>query len=126
MQNARNLLLLVILLASPVLAQMGTPPETISSSDAKAAAAQFDAKCMAGQWHEQVNNPFRWIFEVHGDKLKIWRTDGFVSGKFRRNGSAWKGDLKWGNGETWQNVLLTPTCDCDQVHTNQAWWFQRK
>jgi len=80
---------------------------------------------MAGQWHEQVDNPFRWIFEVRGDRLKIWRTDRFVAGEFRRKGDAWQGELTWGNREKWRNVWLTPTCDCDEVHTNQGWWFKR-
>jgi hypothetical protein len=49
----------------------------------------LDTRCLAGQWHEQVENGFRWIFEIRGDKLQIWRTDHFVSGKFRREGSIW-------------------------------------
>jgi hypothetical protein len=125
MRNARNLFLLFMLVACSAFAQVGTSAGASSTGDAKAAALPFDSKCMAGQWHEQVANPFRWIFEVHGDKLKISRTDRFVSGKFRREGSSWKGELKWGNGETWRNVMLAPTSDCDEIQTNQSWWFRR-
>ena len=121
MRNSGALLLFFALVACPVLAQMGNS----STRNAQAADLPFDSKCMAGQWHEQTSNPFRWIFEVRGDKLKIWRTDHFVSGKFHREGSSWKGELKWGNGEAWRNVSLTPTCDCDEIYTNQAWWFKR-
>lgn len=123
MRNPRRLFLLVMLVACPALAQ--TSAGTPSSRDPKAPAVVLDPQCLAGQWHEQVDNAFRWIFEVHGNRLKIWRTDHFVSGRFKREGSTWKGELKWGNGETWRNVLLAPTPNCDEVHTNQSWWFRR-
>ena len=126
MLNARKLFLFFVLVVFPVSAQNETSPGSSSAREAKAAARPFDARCMAGQWHEQIDNPFRWIFEVRGDKLQIERTDRFVAGKFRREGSSWKGELKWGNGETWRNVSLTPTSNCDEIRTNQGWWFKRR
>jgi hypothetical protein len=126
MRNARKLFLVFILIAFPASAQLETSAATSPARDTKAAALPFDSRCIAGQWHEQTDNPFRWIFQVRGEKLEIWRTDRFVSGKFRREGSSWQGQLKWGNGETWSNVSLTPSSDCDKIHTNQSWWYKRK
>lgn len=126
MRNAHKFFLLFVLIACPASAQNETSAGTSTTRDAKAVALPFDARCIAGQWHEQIDNPFRWIFEVRGDKLTIERTDRFVAGKFRREGSDWKGELKWGNGETWRNVSLTPSSDCDEIRTNQGWWFKRR
>jgi hypothetical protein len=125
MRNARKLFLVFVLIAFPASAQPETSAATSPARDTKAATLPFDSRCIAGQWHEQTDNPFRWIFEVRGDRLEIWRTDRFVSGKFRREGSSWQGQLKWGNGETWRNVSLTPSSDCDEIHTNQSWWLRR-
>lgn len=126
MPNARKLFLLFALIALPAAAQNETPARTSSAGETKVVVLRFDSRCMAGRWHEQIDNPFRWIFEVRGDRLTIRRTDRFVAGKFRRDGNAWKGELKWGNGETWRNVSLTPISDCDEIHTNQGWWFKRR
>ena len=126
MRNAHTLLLLVAFVAGTVSPQTKISAEDVSSQEQKAAVVHFDARCMAGQWHEQIDNPFRWIFDVRGDKLKIWRTDGFVSGHFGRKSGSWQGDLKWGNGEVWRNVSLTPSTDCDEIRTNQIWWFRRR
>jgi len=71
MRNSCKLCLLGILLASLTLPQVVISAGASSTRDAKPAAVLFDSKCMAGQWHEQVDNPFRWIFEVRGDRLKI-------------------------------------------------------
>lgn len=125
MPNACKVLLLAALVVCPALAQTGPSAGPSSAPRAKDAAVPFDSRCMAGQWHEQVDNPFRWIFEVRDDRLKIWRTDRFVSGNFRRKGNTWEGELRWGNGESWRNVLLTPTPDCQEIHTNQSWSFKR-
>jgi hypothetical protein len=81
---------------------------------------------MAGQWHEQSDNQFQWVFAFKRNSSTIWRTDGFVSGKFHRENSSWIGKLKWGNGEVSKDVLLMSTSDCAAIRTNQSWWFMRR
>lgn len=81
--------------------------------------------CLNGVWREQYDNPLSWKFDVTGNTLTIRRTDNFVTGTFSKSATSWKGQLKWGNGDTWNNVVLTPTAACDQVHTNQSWWYRR-
>jgi hypothetical protein len=81
--------------------------------------------CINGVWREQYDNPRSWKFDVTGNTLTIRRTDNFVTGTFSKSGGGWSGQLKWGNGDTWNNVVLTPTAACDQVRTNQSWWYRR-
>jgi len=81
--------------------------------------------CLDGDWKEQYDNPMIWSFAVHGDTLKIMRLDNFVSGEFTKKEKSYVGELHWGNGDTWKNVILTPTDDCSQVRTNQSWWYHR-
>ncbi|HEY2470694.1 MAG TPA: hypothetical protein VGI45_23065 [Terracidiphilus sp.] len=57
--------------------------------------------------------------------MKIVRQDSFVSGTFTRSEDGWKGDLNWGNGTVWPNVILTPSDDCQSVNTNQFWYYKR-
>src|SRR5437763_16779484 len=69
-------------------------------------------------------NPLEWFFTVKDEHLEIVRGDGFVRGRFTRQGNDWVGDLEWGNGER-TNVVLVPTGDCSEVKTNQVWWYKR-
>jgi hypothetical protein len=79
---------------------------------------------MAGQWHEQSDNQFRWVFAFKRNSSTIWRTDGFVEISSREQ--LWIGKLKGGNGEVSKDVLLMPTSDCAAIRTNQSWWFMRR
>src|SRR5258708_33171827 len=53
-------------------------------------------------------------------------TDGFVSGDFTPAGKVWSGLLRWGDGETWNGVGLSPAENCREGRTNQSWWFKRE
>lgn len=85
----------------------------------------FPAKCLDGDWKEEPTGTALWNFELHSDTLSVHRNDGKVSGTLRRVGDDWKGNLIWANGENWSNVIYTATRTCDQVTTNQSWWFSR-
>jgi S1-C subfamily serine protease len=91
--------------------------------------------CLQGTWPERSPTPqpnsYSWAFTFQsdpgGDTLHIVRNDGFVSGDFQPLDASghWIGHLKWGDGQLWSNVDLTPTADCKEIRTNQAWWFRR-
>ncbi len=89
------------------------------------------SSCLNGDWPEQLvgrpdqPNTLIWHINVQGDTLQLARRDGFVSGTFLKVQDDWKGDLKWGNGDIWHNVLLSPTKDCRMVATNQFWYYKR-
>jgi hypothetical protein len=88
-------------------------------------AATVSESCLNGTWKEQYENPLSWSFSVNGSSLTIRRDDNFVSGVFTKSGSVYKGELHWGNGDVWRNVVLTPNEDCSQVRTNKSWWYRR-
>jgi hypothetical protein len=85
----------------------------------------FSPQCLNGTWREQYDNPLSWNFAVAGTTVTIRRTDNFVSGTFNQSGNDWVGQLHWGNGDTWNNVVLTPNSNCNEVRTNQSWWYRR-
>jgi hypothetical protein len=91
----------------------------------KAAEQAEITTCLNGIWREQYEPPKSWLFTVDGDSLTIQRTDNFVSGTLSKNGDNWIGQIRWGSGEVWPNIVLTPSPDCTQVHTNQSWWYRR-
>jgi uncharacterized membrane protein YgcG len=85
-----------------------------------------ERNCYAGIWRENQLNQFRWTIELSNDGLHIERTDGFVKGTFVRSGALWNGSLSWGNGDTWTGVVLYNANDaCNEIRTNQRWWFKR-
>jgi hypothetical protein len=88
-------------------------------------SASIFPSCLNGIWEEQYQNPASWSFVVDGDSLRLQRNDGFVSGVFAKVGDQYTGDLHWGNGEVWKNVVLIPNPDCSEVRTNQTWWYHR-
>jgi len=100
-----------------------------------AAAPQQDLPslpaCLEGVWPEQLvgrsvgSDTLKWNIHVQGTVLTLTRQDQFVHGTFAQSGTQWAGDLVWGNGETWHNVILSPTPDCQTVSTNQFWYYQR-
>jgi len=98
---------------------------TIRFETAPGLAVESDPGCLSGTWAQDQASDWRWKFEAQGDALNISRTDGFVSGSFSRTGTVWTGQLHWGSGETWNNVVLSSTENCREVHTNQVWWFKR-
>jgi hypothetical protein len=81
--------------------------------------------CLNGIWAQDQVSDWRWRFQRQDDRLTISRTDGFVSGTFAPAGNGWSGQLRWGNGETWNGVVLSPAENCREVRTNQSWWFKR-
>ena len=81
--------------------------------------------CLNGVWREQYINPLSWRFSLTGNNLLIRRTDNGVSGTFSKSGINWVGQLKWSNGTTTDNVILSPTPDCKEIRTNQSWWYRR-
>ncbi len=82
--------------------------------------------CYNGIWHENQPNEFRWEIAVSENELRVRRTDDFVSGTFLPSGPGWNGTLNWGNGETWTGVVLHSANEaCNEIHTNQRWWFKR-
>jgi len=85
----------------------------------------FSTRCLNGNWKEEPTAGLLWSFDLHGDVLNAKRHDGFVSGSFRLSGNDWKGALVWGNGERWGNVVLSPTRSCNEIYTNQSWWYVR-
>ena len=85
-----------------------------------------EASCYEGVWREDQPNQFTWTFSREGNNLHISRNDGFVSGLFTRSGVNWIGRLNWGNGERWDGVVLyRANQTCDEIRTNQRWWFRR-
>lgn len=99
---------------------------TVQSTIRFARVENGEDACLDGIWAQDQPSDWRWRFQAQGDRLSISRTDGFVSGKFARAGTAWSGFLHWGNGETWNGVVLTPSAgNCREVRTNQNWWFKR-
>jgi cellulose biosynthesis protein BcsQ len=88
-------------------------------------AVNINISCLAGEWKEQYPQPQIWNFSVDGSSITITRADNFVSGSLARAGNSWIGSLKWGNGDIWNNVILTPTPDCTEVLTNQTWYYHR-
>jgi len=79
--------------------------------------------CITGTWQEFPGKQFTWEFRVEGGTLTIRRNDGFVTGTFHQSGDQWAGELAWGNGDKWPNVILTPTCT--EVRTNKSWCYVR-
>lgn len=86
----------------------------------------FHKNCLTGDWQEAGNPSLVWRFEQSGENLAIRRLDNFVNGRFSKRGDTWVGNLDWGNGDKWNNVILSPTQDCTEVKTNQAWSYRRK
>jgi hypothetical protein len=85
----------------------------------------FSAGCLNGDWREQPTGKALWSFDLHGDVLNARRHDGNVTGAFKLTGNDWKGSLVWGNGERWENVVLSPTRSCKEIYTNQSWWYEK-
>lgn len=84
------------------------------------------ASCLVGLWREQYDHPLVWTFNVNGETLSIRRADGGVTGTFSKSGRDWTGELNLSDGSVWKsNVVLSPTADCNQVRTNQEWWYRR-
>jgi tetratricopeptide (TPR) repeat protein len=83
--------------------------------------------CYNGSWHENELNQFTWSFERQGpNSLRIRRNDGFVSGTFQKSAEGWTGFLTWGNGTQWDGVVLHDVNDaCNEITTNQRWWYKR-
>jgi hypothetical protein len=102
-------------------------PATVQSTIrfAGTPSAVSEDACLGGVWAQEQPNDWRWRFQLQDSGLSISRTDGFVSGTFTRTGTVWTGQLQWGSGETWNNVVLSPTGTCKEVHTNQIWSFKR-
>ena len=88
--------------------------------------AVFHRDCLSGEWLEDPSANLIWSFQQHGDKLEVRRLDNFVHGSFSRAEDTWNGTLFWGNGDKWDNVVFSPTQDCHDVKTNQAWSYRRK
>jgi hypothetical protein len=93
--------------------------------------AVLSTSCLDGDWPEQLvgrptqPNTLNWHITTRGKTLQLARRDGFVSGTFSKEQNDWKGDLTWGNGDVWHNVLLSPTEDCRTITTNQSWYYSR-
>jgi hypothetical protein len=98
---------------------------TVQSTIRFASVSSHENGCLNGIWAQEQVSDWRWRFQKQGDRLTIRRTDGFVSGTFAPAGSGWSGQLRWGNGETWNGVVLSPAENCREVRTNQSWWFKR-
>jgi len=87
--------------------------------------------CINGDWHEQSvgqpvqPNSYVWRFTITGVTLSISRDDEFVHGTFAHSDDKWEGDLTWGNGDVWHNVVLTPALDCQSISTNKSWFYKR-
>jgi hypothetical protein len=85
-----------------------------------------DRLCYAGTWDEDVRGKFTWRFQVRNGSLDIRRHDAFATGTFTRVDDGWIGTIRWGNGETWPDVkLANASPSCDEVRTNQIWYFKR-
>jgi hypothetical protein len=98
---------------------------TVQSTIRFTTVSRGENGCLNGIWAQDQPSGWRWQFQAQGDTLTINRTDGFVSGTFTPAGSGWSGHLHWGNGETWNGVVLSPAENCREVRSNQSWWFKR-
>ena len=83
--------------------------------------------CIAGKWHEHSSPvALTWTFHTNGKALDIERDDAFVSGRFEPSTDGWEGRLKWGTGAVWDRIILRrPDWSCHEIHTNQAWWYEK-
>ena len=105
-------------------------PATHTPSTAPVTPAP-DATCLNGTWREHLvgtpdtNQMFTWTFAVNGQDLVATRSDNFATLNLHEYGTDWRGDLKWGTGDVWKNVALTPTADCRVIDTNQGWIYGR-
>ena len=102
-----------------------TVQSTIRFVTAPSPTPEVGISCLDGVWRQDQPSDYRWRFQAVESGLSISRTDGFVAGTFTRTGTLWTGQLRWGNGETWNNVVLSPSGNCNEVRTNQNWWFKR-
>ena len=107
---------------------------TVQSTIRFATVSSRDNSCLVGIWAQAPPSEWRWRFQAQGDGLTISRTDGFVSGTFTPVGRVWSGELRWGNGDKWNGVVLSPAQNCrevwmsdprTEVRTDQAWLFKR-
>ena len=93
---------------------------------ARPTSAAQTQDCYDGAWRENVPNQFVWNFRRYGDTLRITRNDQFVKGEFRRTQEGWAGFLSWGNGTIWKGVVLHEANNaCNEITTNQRWWYKR-
>jgi S1-C subfamily serine protease len=113
-------LLVPITFANPLLGIAN-----VQVSNSTAAPGSTETSCLDGDWKEQYENPAVWSFKLEGKTLKIKRLDNFVSGVLMKKDDSYIGELHWGNGDVWKDVVLTPTTDCSQVWTNQSWRYHR-
>lgn len=82
--------------------------------------------CYSGTWNENESNGIIWYFQRRENYLKISRRDGFVGGQFQKSSDGWTGFLNWRNGTRWNGVILHEANEaCDEITTNQRWWFKR-
>ncbi|MBB6091330.1 WD40 repeat protein [Povalibacter uvarum] len=86
--------------------------------------------CLSGSWGEITQPPsdtFTWSFSLDSSGvLHIVRNDKFAIGSFAWSGTEWSGTLRWGDGQQWPNVTLSPNTDCTEIDTNQRWGFRRR
>lgn len=117
--------------SSPTPDSVATATEGETSSSGESIPPQNQVRsefpdCYSGTWHENEPNQFTWTFRRLGNYLRISRTDGFVSGQFQKSREGWTGFLNWGNGTTWNGVVLNDANEaCDEITTNQRWWYKR-
>jgi hypothetical protein len=121
----RSVLLSVLDWRFPAGAGLRTVQNTIKFTAAPSAEPEPEIGCLEGVWAQDETSDWRWRFQAKPGELTISRTDGFVSGTFSRTGTVWTGQLHWGSGETYNNVVLAPAANCREVRTNQSWWFKR-
>jgi hypothetical protein len=62
MVSTLKLMLLCTLAACLAFGQSRSPYGSSATKGANATPSIFDPRCMAGQWHEQSDNQFRWVF----------------------------------------------------------------
>ncbi len=103
---------------------------TLSETSPRVPAVQrttsLSQPCYVGIWQENNPNELRWRIAVVGERLQVQRTDGFVGGMFTPMASGWRGQLRWGNGDISNDVVLyAPDSSCREIRTNQRWWFRR-
>jgi hypothetical protein len=113
-------------LAPSQTARASTTISPSAGTGSGTSASSTSEVCYAGLWRENEPNGLTWNVRRDGDRLRIARTDGFVSGEFTWRGTEWFGVLRWGTGDVWQGVVLhEPSGDCQEIRTNQRWWFRR-
>lgn len=117
---------------TPRVARMVRPPLPDSGGAPVSQPPDQDPNCLAGTWRESLTGrseeppgALEWTASVSGGTLKIARQDNLVAGEFTKNASVWIGKLRWRNGGTWSNVILTPAPDCRQIRTNQFWSYTK-